>query len=277
MKNTLTLALILVFALSLTGGCKKDKGNPPALPPEGSMTIDFSNFENGKKSADILLPKGVEDSNWAFSALIASYFSSLITGTLIVPVTAFKLTADQTPTYIATKTWQWSFNASVLTVTYKARLTGQIRSTDVLWNMYISREGTGAFNEFLWFEGTSKLDGTGGQWILYHSHTFQEPVLQIDWTKTGTSVATIKYTYVRSLDDLRVTDPFKNSYIEYGKTTGTLDAYYNIYYYNGAEFSIMNVKWSTTGHNGNVTCVDFFGDSVPHCWDGNYVNVTCTK
>jgi hypothetical protein len=277
MKNLLSLSAIILFTVVFTGGCKKDKGDPPVLPPIGSMTIDFSNFESAKKSAVVLLPKGVENSNWEFSALVAGYFSSIIGGTLIVPVTAFKLAIDQTPAYIDTKTWQWSFSASVLTVTYKARLTGQIRTTDVLWKMYISREGTGAFPEFVWFEGTSDLDGTAGQWTLYHSHTFQEALLQIDWTKSGTSIGNIKYTYVRTLNDSRLTDPFKNSYIEYGKTTGALDAYYNIYYFNGADFSDMTVQWSTLGHNGSVTCSDFFGDSDPHCWDGNYVNVTCSE
>lgn len=276
MKNILTLSLVLLFAF-FTGGCKKDKGDPPVLPPIGSMAIDFTNFESGKKSADVLLPKGVENSNWEFSALVAGYFSSVIGVTLIVPVTAFKLAANQTPTYIDTKTWQWSYSATVLTVTYKARLTGQIRPTDVLWKMFISREGTGAYPEFVWFEGTSKLDGSGGQWTLNHSHTYQEALLQIDWTKSGSSIGSVKYTYVRALNDSRIADPFKNSYIEYGKTTGALDAYYNIYYYNGADFSNMNVKWSTSGHNGSVTCLDFFGDSNPHCWDGNYVNVSCSK
>ena len=45
-------------------------------------------------------------------------------------------------------------------------------------------------------------------------------LLQIDWTKTGTSIGTIKYTYVKN-------DSYKSSYIEYGlKTSGPYNAYY---------------------------------------------------
>lgn len=277
MKTTIRLIFAIILILSMLTDCKKKEGEAPVLPPAESMSIDFSNFENDNKSAGVELPKGVENSNWEFSALVAGYFRSIITSTLAVPVAAFKVAVDQTPVYLSSRTWQWSFNASVMSVTYKARLTGQIRTSDVEWKMYIAREGTGAFDEFLWFEGTSSLDGSSGQWTLYHSYTYQEPVLQIDWTKSGTSVGSVKYTYVRALNDSRAADPFKNSYIEYGKTTGTLDAYYNIYYYNGVGFSTMNVQWSTTGHNGSVVCEDFFGDSDPHCWDGNYVNVTCSK
>ena len=276
MKKIIALFLLALFLSSLMTSCKKDKGNPPTLPPGESMTIDFSNFESGKKSDDqIFLPKGVENSNWEFAALIAGYFRFIVAGTLAVPVYSFKLAVDEAPAYLDDKTWQWSYSASLLNVTYKARLTGQIRTTDVLWKMYITREGTGGFPEFLWFEGTSKLDGTGGQWILYHSSQYKEPVLQIDWTRSGTAMGTITYTYVRTLNDNRVADPFRNSFIKYGKTTGTYNSYYTINYYNGLAFSDMYVEWNSTTHNGRVKCLAYFGDSNWYCWDGNLVNITC--
>lgn len=275
MKKIFTLLMLTLFISTFLTSCKKDKGNPPTLPPKESMTIDFSNFATGK-SGDILSPKGVENSYWEFSALVAGYWKYLIVSTLAVPVASFNLARDQTPTFLETKTWQWSFNVSVLSVTYKARLTGQIRTSDVLWKMYISKEGTGAFSEFVWFEGTSRIDGTGGTWTLNHSNIYKEPVLTIDWTKTGTTMGTVKYTYVRSLNNERVADPFKNSTIEYGKMTGTYNAYYKIHYFNGVGFSDVDVQWSTTGHNGTVKCLAFFGDSNFHCWDANYVNLaTC--
>jgi hypothetical protein len=279
MKRFISLLLLTVILVNLVTSCKKKKGDPPVLPPAESMTIDFSNFESGKKSADFLsLSKGVENSNWEFAAFVAGTWKALIVTTLAVPVAAFKLSIDQTPAYLEEKTWQWSFNVSVLSVTYKARLTGQIRTSDVEWKMYITKDGTGGFAEFLWFEGTSKLDGTGGQWILNHSSTYKEPVLQIDWTKTGTTMGTVKYTYVRALNDNRVADPFKTSYIEYGKTSGTsFNAYYTIKYYSLSlkAFSNVNVEWNTTGHNGRVKCPEYFPNSNWYCWNGNLTNIVC--
>jgi hypothetical protein len=276
MKKFFTLLLLTLFLGSLMTGCKKKPGDPPILPPVESMAIDFSNFEPGKKSADVLLPKGIENSNWEFAALVAGYWRAVAFVTLAVPVYSFQLAIDQDPVYLDDKTWQWDYEAKVFTITYKARLTGQIRSDDVLWKMYITREGTGGFNEFLWFEGTSDLDGKGGQWTLNHSATYKEPVLYIEWEGDGTEVTYVKYTYVRVLNDSRVADPFKNSYIEYGKaTSGSYDSYYTIYYYNGSAFSNMEVKWSSTALSGTVQCQAFFGDALWHCWDGNYVNITC--
>jgi hypothetical protein len=266
MKKIITLLVLTLFISIFLTSCKKNKGNPPTLPPEESMTIDFSNFATGK-SGDIALSKGVEDSYWSFSALVAGYFKFYIVGTLAVPVAAFKLATDQNPTYIEDKTWQWSYNVPVLSVTYKARLTGQIRTSDVLWKMYITQ---GSNTEFVWFEGTSKIDGTGGTWTLKNSYADQVPLLTISWTRTGTAMGTVTYTYVKT------GDVFNTSFIKYGKQTGTYDAYYTIHYQNGVGFSEVDVQWNTTGHNGTVKCQVFFGDSNFHCWDGNYVNLsTC--
>ncbi len=241
MKKFFSLALILILSAGILNNCKKDKGDPPVLPPMESMTIDFSNFASQKKSAEIAdYGKGTETSNWEFAATVAGFWKILMSTTLAIPVASFKIAINQTPVYLDTKTWQWSYNVSVLGETYKARLTGQINTSDVTWKMYITKDGTNPFSEFVWFQGTSKLDGTSGQWILNQSAAVPEPILQIDWTKSGTSVGTVTYTFVKNLD------PFKTSYIEYGLTSSTLNAYYTIHYFNGIKFSDVNVEWNTT-------------------------------
>jgi len=272
MKKLIVYSFVLVLSGVVFNSCKKDKGDPPVLPPAQSMFIDFSNFDSGTKSGvSISLPKGVDNSSYEFARGVAVIWNSIIYGTLAVPIRAFEIAGNYQPSYVSDKTWQWSYSSTVLSVTYKARLTGQIMTNDVQWKMYITREGSGGFSEFLWFEGTSKLDGTGGQWKLNAGPQSQVAALQIDWTKTGDSVGTIKFTYVKSGDS------FSGSYIEYGLTSGTLNAYYKIHYYNNSYqlFYDLDVEWSTTQNNGRVKCSGFFGDSEWYCWDGNYVNVTC--
>ncbi len=278
MKKLLFLFVIMVLIASLLTGCKKHKGNPPTLPPEESMTIDFSNFQSTGKSGTIQFPKGVENSNWSFVVTQAIIWQTVISSVLAVPVAAFNYAIDQTPTFVDTNTWQWSFNVTVLQSTFKARLVGQIRTVDVFWQMFITKEGTGAFAEFEWFQGTSKLDGTGGQWTLNHSSAFKEPVLKIDWTRTGTNIGSVTYTYVRTQDNSRNPDPLKNSYITYGKMTGTYNSYYAIHFYDGLGFSDANVEWNSTSKIGHVKCPAFFQDTANpqwHCWDANYANIIC--
>lgn len=267
MKKLLPLTLIFIFSACLLTSCKKDKGDPPVLPPQESMTIDFSNFASAKKSADLISEqKGENTDAWKSAATVAGMWNLIITTTLAVPVASFKLAFNQTPAYLDTKTWQWSYNVSVGSLTYKARLTGQIRTSDVQWKMYIKEE-SGA-TEYLWFEGTSKLDGKSGQWILNQSSKSPVAMLQIDWTKPVTTIGSIKYTYVKN-------DSFKNSYIEYGLTTGTLNAYYTIHYFNGLQFSDVNVEWNTSTKNGRVKSVDYPGDSNWYCWDANKITIIC--
>ena len=269
MKRLYSLTLIFILSAGLIISCKKDKGEPPALPPLESMTINFSNFTTLKKSADLLSDlKGTEKSNWVFAASVVERWNLIINTTLIVPVTSFNLAVDQDPVFLTEKTWQWSYNLSVAGVAYKARLTGQIRTNDVLWKMYITKEGAGGFAEFVWFEGTSKTDGTGGQWILNQSSQSPKAMLQVDWAKTGTSISSVKYTLVKD-------DSFKNNYIDYGSTTSPLNAYYNIHYLNGVSISDAYVEWNTTTHNGRVKSIDYLGDSNWYCWDLNKININC--
>jgi hypothetical protein len=264
MKKLLSLSLLLLIIFA---GCKKDPGDPPLLPPAESMTIDFSNFSSSKSAGTQDL-KGTENSNWGFAALTAGIWNLMLGTTLAVPVWSFAVTVNENPVYIDNKTWEWKHTASLVGVNYTARLTGQLLENDVQWKMYLSREG--GFSDFLWFEGTSAYNAASGQWILYQSPEAPVALLQIDWEKTGQDIGKIKYTFIKDNDD------FEGSYIEYRRTTATTyNAFYTIHYWNGTKFSDVLVEWNIAGHNGRVQSIDYLGDNLWHCWDGNLTNTQC--
>ncbi len=277
MKKLIWLILVVLISSAITTGCKKkDKGNPPELPPTESMVMDFSNFVNGTKSA-----KGVLNSTWEFASLYAGYWSTLITTTLAVPTTAFEQAHQNSPSFIDENFWQWSFNTTVtvnnVNTIYKARLTGQKTATEVQWKMYITKEGSGAFSEFLWFEGTSEPDGTAGQWTINHSSRYQEQVLLINWTRSGNEVNSAKYLYTRERNDTRQTDPLKGSYIEYGNTSDPLDSFFSIHYFNGVSFMDLRIEWSQASKLGRVNSPGYFGNNNWYCWNTNYENIVCPQ
>jgi len=273
MKKILLISLVFALSGVLFHSCKKDKGDPPVLPAAGSMTIDFNNFESAKKGeVEAYIPKGTENSNWEFAAGVAMIWKSIVYSTLAIPVYSFQKAIEQdNPTYLDNRTWQWSASATVLGKTYTARLTGQIAETNVLWKMYISLDGTGGYTDFVWFEGTSRLDGSSGQWILYESQTNPVEIVRIDWSVAGDKIGSVKYTFTKA------GNPFANSYIEYGMTANALNSYYTINYFNTErqEFFDMNVEWSSSLKNGRVKCLKFFGTDAWHCWDGNHLDITC--
>ncbi len=270
MKKVLSLILVVALMAGSFYGCKKDKGDPPTLPPAESMVIDFSAFVSSSKSGAVdFSNKGTENLNWETAALIVGTWRTIIAVTLAIPVASFKVAVDQDPVYLSDKKWQWSYNVSAAGVTYKARLTGEIGPSDIIWEMYITREGAGGFTEFKWFDGTSKLDGTSGKWTLNESSSAQTPLLQIDWTKSGTEIGTLKYTYVKSGQS-------NGAYIEAGKTSAALNAYFTIHYYNTSlsKFSDVNIEWSTSTKEGRIKSSDYL-DGQWKCWDSNHVNKTC--
>jgi hypothetical protein len=280
MKRIFVL-LFLAFIVSVFfPGCEK-KGDPPALPSIETMKIDFSNFALDSKSAvNEIYSKGVENSNWSFAATVAGLWNTILIYNIAVPVAAFNLAVEHKPVYLSDKKWEWRYSVNAVSSTYNARLTGQIRDNDVKWEMYIEKEGVGGFGEFLWFEGSSDLDGKSGQWILNYSSQFPEPMLRIDWTWDGEKIGSIKYTYIRELNDDRNDEPFKDSFIEYGLTSNTLDAYYDVHFYESIvlnTFVDVNIEWSTTAYNGRVKAFYHYQDNEWHCWDSNGNDAECPQ
>ena len=274
MKRNASLFIITSIFFLLLTGCKKDHGDPPTLPLAATMKIDFENFKNDTKSDPLdLQMKGEQITNWKFAAGTTLIWRTLINTTFAIPVEAFRLAQGKSPEYTGDNTWEWKYSASITvgqaTANYNARLTGQIRSNDVLWKMNISKEGSGAFSEFVWFEGTSALNGNSGSWIFNESSQSLVPVLKIDWTKSGDAISKIKYTYIKTGSLLN------NSYIDYGLTTNTLNAYFNIHFFNTTYQTIYDViiEWNTSEGNGRVQCINHFGDSEWYSWDRHHINI----
>jgi hypothetical protein len=283
MRKLVSITLLTALAVLFFQGCEK-KADPPAVPPVESMLIDFSEFTGVKKSAFMTgEEKGmfaVENGNWLAASSTANFWNTIVSVTLGVPVAAFTMTIQEAPVYIDDNTWQWEYSVEAVGTSYNARLTGQILTNSVKWRMYIEKTGANPYEEFEWFNGTTALDGKSGQWILNLSNQFQEPILQIDWEKEGNKVGSVKYTYIRVLNDNRQADPFIGSYIGYGLSdpaAGTLNAFYDVYFWNPslAKFMDVDIEWNTTDHNGRIKAPDYFTDSNWHCWDGNGNDTTC--
>lgn len=281
MKKVSSFLLLAILITGLFWGCEKKKDEAPSLPPVATMKIDFSNFASVTKSAiserEIKSVSAAENSNWAISSTIAGVWNLILAVNLVVPVASFDVAVNHKPVYLENKKWEWRYDFNVIGATYKARLTGEIRTSDVKWEMYISRDGVGAFTELLWYEGTSNLDGKSGQWVLNYNQTFPEPFLQIDWTVAGKDIGNIKYTYIRDKKDDRSPDMFKSSFIQYGLTTNSLNAFYNVHQNSGTAnvFNDVFIEWNTTAHNGHIKANYYFHDDLWHCWNETGTNVTC--
>jgi len=275
MKKLFSFLMVIAFINLMLTSCNLQQKDPPVIPPYESMVIDFSQFSDDAKAAD-LEGKSADETAWNFlwAGTNVFVFNVILTVTLFVPVATFATAVHQTnPVFLGDATWQWSFTVDGFGGAYSARLTGQVLAEEAYWEMYVSKTGIGAFPEFMWYSGTSELDGTGGQWVLNHSNVYQEPLLQIDWESDGEEVGEVQYTIVRELNNNRQPEPAYGSYILAGRTTDELDAFYNIYLAETPKY--VFIEWSTETYNGRIMDEVYFGDSEWHCWDTNGYDVVC--
>ena len=269
MKKLISLFFIIFLSALIFTTCKKDKGDPPIAPPPESMLIDFSNFTSLKKSVVFSSgTKGTANSNYEYASTVSGMWNLITETTLAVPIACYKATYEKAPVWVSDNTWEFDNSVIVGAITYKARLVGLISGKKVIWTLYIAREGTSSFPEFIWVDGESGTDGTNGQWIFNQSYSTQESLLQVDWTKTGTEIETVKYTYIKN-------DGLKTSFIDYGHISGIFNSNYTIYYFNGVKFSNVLIEWNSTTKNGRVQSLEYLGDSNWYCWDSNKINVSC--
>ncbi len=285
MKNLKITGLILMVIALFTLSCEKSE-NPseqslsPQLPPAETMAIDLQAFDgNGTsgKTALSVFEEKAPNGNWVFSQVVVGVWSTALYTTLSVPVTAFHAAFSQNPEMISEDTWQWSYSVDGFTSEYTARLTGQLTEEAVLWNMYITKAGIEGYDEFLWFTGSSALDGNSGYWILNQGPERPDPMLRIDWERSGEEIGSIRYTWVRELDDQGNDDLFRSSYLEYGLQDANFDAYFNAYVYdvNLQGFAEVEIEWSRDTFEGRVRSFAYFEDEMWHCWDGNGDDVAC--
>jgi len=277
MKHAISFILTLAILNVMLVSCERQDKEPPELPPYESMAIDFNKFTVQEKAAIDNLKSTTDTTmyNYQFAYLNVGFFSLILTVTLVVPVAAFYHSFSVEPAFLGDATWQWSYDYIVLGGTYTARLTGQVRASDVKWEMYISKVGIGGFDEFKWYEGTSLLDGTGGQWILNQSAQYPDAMLQINWERTGTEMGEVKYTDVMVLDNDTSPNEGFGSYIEAGITEGDLDAYYNIYLAESEYY--VYIEWSITEYYGRVMAEDSYLGPGWHCWDNYGYDIVCTE
>ncbi len=278
MKKNATLIFTLLLALISITGCKEldDTNESVSLPPYESMVIDFGDLTNTTKSGTINNTEATYV-NWTYSAVSVGFWNVIIGTTFAVPVAAFKTAFSKSPQKIDDNQWQWSYTVDGFTSQYTARLVGTLETSQIQWQMYVTKTGINAFDEFLWFEGTSNLDGESGQWILYHSPTVPEEVIQIDWEKTGDEVGSVQYTYVRELNDEGQENLFNGSTLTYGLQDASFDAYVNIHVYSAAaaDFVDSQIEWSRSDYSGHVMSENFFGDADWHCWDSTGADSIC--
>lgn len=274
------LAFVMVFNISCDKSDDDDKLAEDALvlPPYESMAVDFSDFlDDSSNSGKLNTTTSKVEGNWLYPRLVVGFWNTALFTKLAVPVASFKGAFAHKAELIGENTWQWSYTVNGFASEYTARLTGELTSEEVVWKMYVTKTGTDAFEEFLWFSGVSDLDGNSGEWVLNESPERPNRMIRIEWSRENDEIGSIKYSWVRDLNDDDGDDLFKGSYLEYGLQEGDYDVFYNIHVYDlqWEDFVDVNIEWNSNDFNGRVMAPTHFEDELWHCWDSTGEDVAC--
>lgn len=281
MKSINKIIALLIITVSIFSSCNKDddfqgQNKEISLPPKESMDFSF-------KQLDMTTKSGSEDSTMTtyYTAKgIVDFWRGATWLATSLPTAAFYTSFTQTPEMTDDYTWEWSYSVDDIGATYNARLVGVTDANyeTIAWTMYVSKDGIGAYDEFIWFEGTSKTDNSGGSWILNYNQTYPDPFISLDWSASGDEISTVKYTFVREKDENGNAIDYSGSSITYGKQAGELDAYFDVHYWVGVftqAFVDVNMEWSTDNYNGRIKSEHHFNSTEWNCWDTNGYNADC--
>ncbi len=254
--KSITFSLILVLTVSLNA-CKKDKaGVAPVLPPSSSMSTDFSDFNSQGQ-------KGV--ANWFHAAANITVWNTILAVGLAVPVASFNEAFNHEAVLQETNRWMWTYSFGG-NKEYTAKLYGTVNNDVVDWEMHISKSGN--YTDFLWYTGTSAIDGSSGSWNLNEKPSNPKPFIAIIWSKEDDGTFNIKYTNTVS------GDKEKGAYISYGTVANAdLDVFYHIY--NKEKDNLIEVEYSTSNKNGRVKDFLKFKDYGWNCWNADLQDISC--
>lgn len=119
----------------------------------------------------------------------------------------------------------------------------------------------------LWYYGESKLNGTGGNWVLLKDATDPVEAVEISWEASDDGVAKVRYT------NIEVGSTSEGSYLEYGKTD---DELYNLFYnaYAAESQTTVEIMWNDETKAGQV---EYNNDGIFLCWDESLQNTDCPE
>lgn len=256
------IAWILLFPLV---GCEKEEQNKaPELPPESSFIIDFSDFEDETKNLVI------DDTyqNFGLAVLHVSLWNTIITLHLAVPIAAYREAFNHEPVEQADGSWLWTYTMQAGLANYTANLYGKTEGVNINWEMYISKSGPGAFDDFLWYSGESHMAGTEGTWTLYKAPAEAVPYVGIEWHNNLDGTFDITYT------NIIPNGPENGGYISHGITK---DLPYNAFYeiFNKGQNNLVEINWSRLTKAGHIKDPKFYNDDEFHCWDEAGIDISC--
>jgi hypothetical protein len=269
--NQLFVAALIAAHLLMTA-CEKnptgaDNPQQPALPPQSSITLDLSAFNQA-------LPKGQAETNavglnFITARLTVATINLAVGAILAVPTATFVAALSQQPVLKSDGKFHWIFTVTDGGKSFQADLAGWIdqQASEARFEMYITTTGVNPpLTNFLWYEGRAKLDNKTGYWEIYDALRPANPikVLRIDWQAQDATHATLELTAIEQ------GVPTYGDKVTYN-TNGTGRS---VVYKDASENATVTIVWDAVTKAGSITAPNYNGGNKA-CWDEQLDDVAC--
>ena len=274
-SSPLALAICALLVIQLIGCGEDEDGNvdesvaaeAPPLPPDESMMVDLSAFEQGAEGSPAA---AATYRNFTNAVARVGAVSSALVVAVTPPATLFAAARLQQPIEQTDGSWVWTYSLLIDYVTFSARLTGHKKANATEWSMRISTDAPlRPIADFEWFRGSSAASNMWGSWEFFDMLTpnEQNPTVKVDWSVTGVrGEANLTLENV----DTRTTSIYAGDILKYSVS----DKIASMSYTDASEDEVWDVIWNLDTGEGSIT-VPGYNDGGKACWNVLKQDVSC--
>lgn len=263
-KSTILLSVVILFFGLFA--CEKnatepENDSPPPLPPVESMQFDLSLFDSPSNSS--LAKATISKQNFAAAALRVFIIKTTVTIAAIVPTAVFVAAIHQEPVLQEDGKFHWIYTVQNGSNTFSADLAGwvDIQTNEIVWEMYVSSNThSPELDQFLWYEGRSKIGNKEGWWLFYddRSPSALAELLKIDWQILDEDHRELILSNVNQSDE-----SFGDS------LTYTMEINENfLMFFDASENQSSTIFWDTQSGAGFIEWFDYKNGAKSY-WDEN--------
>jgi len=267
---------ILICALMLMQliGCSEDADDDddadvteaPLLPPDGSMTVDLSTFnEDGVQQS----PAAAQATYLNFTNAVARVktINSAIVAASASPAALFAAARLYEPELQDDGSWLWSFSVQIDSVMFTAKLTGLTATDITYWSMKVSTDAVlYPVTDFEWYKGTSGKLNTTGTWEFFDMKTpdEQNPTTKIDW-----SVKILKEEAQLTIENVDSRSEYFGDVLRYNATLEDASLSFD----DASKGETWEILWDILGV-GSIQ-VPGYKNGEKACWDAFKQDMEC--
>lgn len=284
--SSIIVLLAFIFMAIQIAGCGedavtdgKDTSTAPALPPDESMTINLSQFNNGMPMVPEIPTVGqapqpvakdlVSGENYTNAVIRVVAINSAVASAIFIPAEFFIHAKENEPVQQDDGSWIWTYTVKYDIFTVTGRLIGIVDGDKTYWSMKVDvNSPMFTYKDFEWYKGMSISDNTSGSWEFFDIYTAAvgiNPTAKVDWTAIPASKKA----------DLNIQNVDVRSENVGDSLIYKLDAgIASMSYKDASTDELWDITWNLATGAGSIK-VPKYNNGEKACWDAQKQDIVC--